>query len=130
MDDPEKSSGNGNNGNWLAKHNVNQGFHATADELGESFDHEEEEDVAEPRIFLLPDPNQRFTRVQLYGSMDGWREMLDMQFDPSSLKWFIYIPVKPSKEHSYKFCVNGGRWMVNDEIPSKLDVQGHYINIC
>ena len=99
MDEPhEKSNGNSNHGHWLAKHNVNQGYHATADcQEDESSDPEEdEEDVVEPRIFLLPDPGQRFTRVQLYGSMDGWREMSDMQFDSSSKKWFIYIPIKAS----------------------------------
>lgn len=53
--------------------------------------------------------------------MDHWREMPDLQQDETSGKWFIYMPVKSDSEHTYKFLVNGGRWTVNNDVPSKMD---------
>ena len=116
--------------NQLVKNNANQGFNGTNDRFGEPDEPEDEEDEAELRIFVLPDLDERFNRVQIYGSMDNWREMPDLQYDNSTGKWFIYTPVNPGTEHQYKFLVNGGRWIVNDEVPSTVDPQNGQLNIC
>ena len=76
---------------------------------------EGEDDGTELRVFQLPDFDERYNRVQMYGSVDGWREMPDLQYDATTGKWFIYLSVDPGIQHEYKFLVNGGRWIVNND---------------